>query len=147
MLSTIWNTSNANKLGRLCQGIGTCLLRVITCITNLHSLLLTQLVQLSNPRQKIPSHIAMVGWWMMFSIIIRQVCLTGLPMNSELPLLFPIQQPFKSHIHLFCMLWPDSGIYFPLRCQIIRLDGSMWLGVTHLMQNALHMHSFLCINK
>ena len=125
----------------------TCLLCVITCITNLHSLLLTQLVQLSNPRQKIPSHIAMVGWRMMFCKIIRQVCLTGLPINPGLPLLFPIQQPFKLHIHQFCMLWPDSGIYYPLCCQIIHLDGRTWLGVTHLMQNASHMHSFLCINK
>jgi hypothetical protein len=125
----------------------TCLLCIITCITNLHSLRLMQLVQLSNLHKKKTSHIAMVGWRIMFCKIICQVCLTGLPINPELPLLFPIQQPFKSHIHQFCTLWPDSGIYNPLRCRIIRLDGSTWLGVTHLMQNVSHMHSFLCMNK
>ncbi len=102
---------------------------------NTHTLL-TQLVQLSNLHQRIPLHIAMVGWRMMFCKIICQVCLTGLPINLKSPLLFPIQQPFKLHIHQFCTLWPDSGLYYPLCCGIIRLDGSTWLGVTHLMQNA-----------
>jgi hypothetical protein len=99
---------------------------VCHCQTCLHilSLLLTQFLQLGNPRQKFSLHILMMCQQMMLCKIIRQVHLTRLPISLKLPLLYSIQQPFKLHIHQFCLLRLDTRIYYPLRREL-----SVWIGV------------------
>jgi hypothetical protein len=118
-----------------------------TCIIIFDRLLLTQLLQLCNLCQKIPLHIAIMGWRMMLCEVIRQVCPTRLPIYPELPLLLSIQEPFEPHIHQFSALWLDTRINIPLRCQVICLNRSGQLGVAHLLQYTTHMHGLLSIDE
>jgi hypothetical protein len=124
---------------------------VCCCQTCLHvfSLLLTQFLQLCNPRQKFSLHILMMCWQIMLCKIICQVCFTRLPISLKLSLLYllySIQQPFESHIHQYCLLWLDMRIHYPLRRQVICLDRSSRLGVAHLLQYFTQMHSLFGIN-
>jgi hypothetical protein len=95
------------------------------------SLLLTQSLQFCNKRQKCISHITMMCQWMMLHKVICQIHLTGGPINFKLTLLFPIQQPFKPHIHRFSSsLRSNSQVYYSFRRRIISLDWRAWLGMS-----------------
>jgi hypothetical protein len=86
-------------------------------------------------------------WWMMLCKIIRQIRFTGPPINFELPLLRPIQQPLEPHIHRFGSFRSDPRIYYSLRRGVVGLNGRARLSMPHLLQDTPQIYRFFGINS
>jgi hypothetical protein len=87
----------------------------------------------------------MVSRWVVFCEIVRKVCFSRPPVYSKLALGFAVMQPVVVHIHRFCSFGLDFVVYYSLRHQVVVLDRSSWLWMTHFREYYSIVYHFFYI--
>ena len=102
---------------------------------------IAQLHNLGEHCQELCPHVAMMGGRVVLRPIIRIIERSGAPIKTELFLVHPaVSEPVKPHVHRFCALRLDFAVDDALRSRVVRLHGSRWLRMPHLLENGAHLN-------
>ena len=88
-----------------------------------------------------------MGTGMVIFPIIPEVSMTWLPKVAEFPLDIPASDPLKFHVDLFGGLGDNFIIDEAVCCFVVRLDGSLWLGVIQFFKRLVHGDFYFGIQK
>ena len=88
-------------------------------------------------------HELMVGWGMVFIVVIPDILASRLPVDDELALFCSVLDPIKSHINCFGVFLFDCAIGKTYCSGVVDLHWGGWLGMYHFLQGYENFYCFL----
>ena len=83
-----------------------------------------------------------VGWRMVFGVIVRHVCCTFIPIKAELSLCRTAPEPMESHPNYFYAPLDDRVVYEACCGRIVCLDWGFRLGPSHFVEGITEGNHF-----
>ena len=79
-------------------------------------------------------HKAMMGWWVVFCIVISHVFSSWLPVDEKLALLDSVSDPVESHVHGSRSALFDGVVGYAGSSGVVSFDWCWWLLMTQFCE-------------